>query len=364
MQAKGWHRLATRRPPWPDLTTSILTESDTSCLASQLLGSRHTNAVAKVANARHRHPLENRDCHDAVLARSDIARSRALTSSPCLGEVAELPTLRPMAYPDISKRVRLELREHLVGFVLRDIETLFESEGFERFPISEDNLPSGQRRSLAEEYLRGIDWGDQDHRRRFLRVIEQVLDAWDMDEPPQLLKLLERDGYTRDNLGQLVPSADAEVLTLPTELLTDDRSIKQELTRIVRASDADAGQVIQASRALVESTCKLVLREKEQWPDYLGAAPDMPALMRAALEALDLHPQQVDNEKWEVNVVDASKRTLGSLIATVGGLSELRRLVGHGQDHPTSLPLRWGHLAAYASAAVCGFLLETLAQRQ
>lgn len=269
-----------------------------------------------------------------------------------------------MSYPEVSKRVRLELREHLVGFVLREIEILFESEGFERFAVPESELPSGQRRSLAEEYLRGINWDDQDHRRRFLRVAEQVLDAWDEDEPPRLLKLLERDGYARDSMGRLVPSADAAVFDLPTELLTDDRSIKQELDRIVRARGADAGQVIQASRALVESTCKLVLREKQEWPDYLGTTPDMPALMRAALEALDLHPQQIENDKWEDGVVSASKRTLGSLIATIGGLSELRKLVGHGQDHPTSLPLRWGHLAAYASAAVCGFLLETLADRE
>lgn len=269
-----------------------------------------------------------------------------------------------MAYPEISKRVRLEVREHLVGFVLREIETLFESEGFERFPVPDEELPSGQRRGLAEEYLRGINWADQDHRRRFLRVVEQVLDAWGQDDPPRLLKLLERDGYTRDDLGRLVPSADSAVLALPTELLRDDRSIRQELDRIVRARDADAGQVIQAARALVESTCKLVLREKGEWPDYLGVAPEMPALMRAALEALDLHPQQVEGGKWEEDVVAASKRTLGSLIATIGGLSELRKLVGHGQDHPTRLPLRWGHLAAYASAAVCGFLLETLAERE
>lgn len=268
-----------------------------------------------------------------------------------------------MSYPEISKRVRLELREHLVGFVLREIEMLFESEGFERFPVPGDELPSGQRRGLAEEYLRGINWGDQDQRRRFLRVAEQVLDAWEQDEPPRLLRLLERDGYVRDGVGRLVPSVDSAVFVLPTELLTDDRSIRQELDRIVRARDADAGQVIQAARALVEATCKLVLRERQVWPDYLGSMPDMPALMRASLEALDLHPQQIDNDKWEDDVVAASKKTLGSLIATIGGLSELRKLVGHGQDHPTSLPLRWGHLAAYASACVCGFLLETLGDR-
>jgi len=266
-----------------------------------------------------------------------------------------------MSYPPIPMRVRIDFRERMSGRVLRDVDALMESEGFIPVPVPEGHQPSGQRRTRAQEYLDGIEWDSQDHRQRFLRVLEQVIDAWQSHGDDPILMMLQRDGYVRDDRGRSVPAIDGRVLDLPTETLDDPGAIEEQLDRIVRSRNADAGQTIEASRALLEATCKLVLRRHGRWPGDLGDSPTLPALLTAAFETLDLHPRSVDNERWPGDVVAASRRTLGGLMSSIDGLAQLRNLIAHGQDHPTTLPLRWGHLAANSAAAVCWFLLETLA---
>lgn len=273
-----------------------------------------------------------------------------------------------MSYPPISPRTRYALREQLSGWdgwILRDIDDLFQAEGFAPVPL--DEPLGGERRSRAQEYLQGFDESSQDHRRRLARVAERVLDSLDEPDDPDLMRLLKRDGYSRDAAdGRIRPSTDTTILDLPTELLHDDAAIRQELDRIVRSWDSDAGQVISAAKALVEATCKLILERTRAGTSDLGDSPTVPKLVDAALRALDLHPRQLNHSDWDEGVVRASQRVLGGMATVVGGLAELRNLAGadHGRAQPVRVPARWGHLAAGAAATMCRMLLETLEDRQ
>lgn len=273
-----------------------------------------------------------------------------------------------MSYPSISPRTRLALREHLSGWdgwIIRDIDDLFQAEGFAPVPLKEPI--GGERRSRAQEYLEGFNESSQDHRRRLVRVAERVLDPLDSPDDTDLLRLLKRDGYSRDAAdGKIRPSTDTTVLDLPTELLHDDAAIRQELDRIVRSWDTDAGQVISAAKALVEATCKLILERRDHGLQDLGESPTVPKLVDAALRALNLHPKQMKDSTWDEDVVRSSQRVLGGLATVVGALADLRNLVGadHGRTHHVQLPARWGHLAAGAAATMCRMLLETLDDRE
>lgn len=268
--------------------------------------------------------------------------------------------------PPISSRTRIALRERLVGWTLAEITDLFEAEGL--IPVPVKNELSGARRSLAAEYLESIDWEQNSGRRRFLRVAEQLIDAFakgDNHEPARddLLILLQRDGYRRDSQGSLRPSVETMLLELPTDPLMDATAVELELDRLVRDWDRDAGQVIDAAKRLVEAVCKRILADRDAHTGMEGA-PALTALVARTLQALELHPTQLDADRWGTDVDAAARRVLGGLSAVTDGLATLRnRVGGHGHASARTLPPRWGHLAAGAAATLCRMLLETHQQR-
>jgi hypothetical protein len=99
----------------------------------------------------------------------------------------------------ISRITRLQFREWLVDWTLREIDDLFASYGFEQAYIPPDAMPSGQRRSLVECSYEGVDWTDPGHIARILRIFEDVIFKVEDRSLPcflQTIRYLERDGYT------------------------------------------------------------------------------------------------------------------------------------------------------------------------
>jgi hypothetical protein len=60
-------------------------------------------------------------------------------------------------------------------YSVREIEDLFRTFGFEEKTDEIDEV-SGVRRQMVEEYQRAIDWSDPDQRRRYLLLVEDVLE--------------------------------------------------------------------------------------------------------------------------------------------------------------------------------------------
>jgi TIR domain len=70
--------------------------------------------------------------------------------------------------------VRIQVREALVSFVLREINDLFRSHGFvERDHSVEDQ---GQRRTMVEQFQARIDFGSPDEARKYLDLVADILD--------------------------------------------------------------------------------------------------------------------------------------------------------------------------------------------
>lgn len=258
----------------------------------------------------------------------------------------------------IHKRTRTAFREHMVGYTLREISDLFESEGIVRSPM-EPNL-SGQRRSLVEQYYATVDWSNPSHVNKVLRVYEAVLAPYSEGDPEGLIAYLIRDGFTVDDRGRIRTSAATNLAKMPVHLLSDASSIYDHMDRIGECTDTDPAAAISGAKSLIEATTKLVLRELGESYDEKA---DLPALVKQVQVALKLHP---DTLAPTAKGVETVKRILSNLSQVAIGVAELRNEYGpdHGRTSTVPLRPRHAHLAVGCASTYCRMLLETLDARR
>jgi hypothetical protein len=118
-------------------------------------------------------------------------------------------------------------------------------------------------------------------------------------------------------------------------------------------------QAIGSAKELIESTAKLVLRERTV---PFSDADDLPKLVSMAQVALAVHPA---GKAPGPDGSDAVKKVLGAIITVTSGVAELRNRgygTGHGPAEARSgLSSRHARLAINAARLWCEFMLDTLA---
>ncbi|WP_157641334.1 abortive infection family protein [Longispora albida] len=147
------------------------------------------------------------------------------------------------------------------------------------------------------------------------------------------------------------------VVTPALSALDDPTVINDHLKRLLANVDADPRLAVSVAKDLVESTAKLVLRERGM--PYNSKA-DLPTLVAQAQQALNLHAAGVTEATDEAK---ALKTILGSLARLTQGVTELRNQVGigHGRESvPAWIRPRHARLAAGAATTWCNLMLETL----
>ncbi|RSN46891.1 hypothetical protein DMH08_34935 [Actinomadura sp. WAC 06369] len=264
----------------------------------------------------------------------------------------------------ISPAARIAARELASGVVLRDIDNLWESQGFAPGPTPFLETGLGQRRERFQCYLDAVDWTDERHAARVVQVFASLLHDHYVDQDlPDCRKLrreLENIGYRFEGDGRIVKIG---VGLRPGALvdLTDVSAIHEGLQRIARAEQhEDPALVIGAAKELIESTAKLVLTELGK---PLDPRADIQKLIRGAQKELGLLPSR-DADSGP-DGTEAIKKILNSASAIAVGVAELRNR-GYGTGHgPASarrgLAPRHAHLAANAAVTWCELILETLA---
>jgi len=160
------------------------------------------------------------------------------------------------------------------------------------------------------------------------------------------------DLYARQD----APSAGG-VVAPALDALPDASAIQEHLRRLASNIEADPRLAVSVAKDLVESTAKLVLRQRGV--AYSGKE-DLPALVARAQEALGLHAAGVTAPSDEAR---ALRMILGSLASLTQGVTELRNKVGvgHGRESvPAWVKPRHARLAAGAATTWCNLMLETL----
>jgi hypothetical protein len=261
----------------------------------------------------------------------------------------------------ISTGTRGLFRDLMTDSTAGAIRSAFQDEGFAPNPDCRYD-DSSVRRSTTQEHLESVHWSDPGHVARACRVFERLLFDW--QDGPYLKRFyasLRRDGCTVEpDTGLITPPVDHSPLRPLRSLatLTDPSAIQEQLDRIQRAVIDDPALAIGSAKELVESTAKVVLTERG-----LGVnnKDDLPALARAAQEALGLHPSSASPGP---DGSDAVKKILGAVSTITAGLGELRNR-GYGTGHGTAgarvgLRPRHAHLAVNAAVTWCQLLLDTL----
>lgn len=267
----------------------------------------------------------------------------------------------------VSRRVRSAIRDEMSGTHLRDIQTMWEDEGFAPTPLGEPI--GGQRVTLFQEYLDSVDWASPHHVQRALRVFTVAIDHL-VDPIPEtseyaeralrrLRRLLKSDGIELTTAGEFLPRSSWPVSPDLLASIDDPDVIFDHLERLDRAVAADdPAQVIGTAKELVESTAKLVLLSCGEKVD---GGEDLPALTRRAQILLGIHPESIAAGPDGLGGV---KKILGAASTVTSGVAELRNRgfgTGHGgHERPVGLHRRHARLAVNAARLWCEFVLDTL----
>jgi hypothetical protein len=248
----------------------------------------------------------------------------------------------------------------LVGTTLGYIGDVFGAAGLEPKQLAPELLPSGQRRSLVEEFYAGVDWSSSRAISRVLSAYEHILfDVRDEEEKQRLVRSLRVDGFEVDDNGR-VSSPAALDLGIDAGAIRDVEALAGYERRIVESITDDPELAIGSSKELVEAIAKLLLHDAGVEPDPNWSAE---RLFKEALRTLDLSIESVEDERAGAESI---RKVLRSLHQTVVGTAELRNRfgTGHGRPRRSGLGPRHARLVAGAALTLARFLLDTRAERR
>src|SRR5262245_14478766 len=201
----------------------------------------------------------------------------------------------------ISKTTRNEFREVLVGFVLREIEMIFEAGGLEPRPGFVPQV-SGLRRGLVEAYYANIDFQSPAAIRKLLLAYEEVIghlrQTQDKVINPEsveetiknLLRRLERDGYQYENGRFISNSLNLSIVQAPSLVQLTEASIIEHVEKARYKIEAgDSSGAIANAYTLVEDFLKQLLRRTGT--RFNESEGDIRALYRSVAGVLNLEPK-------------------------------------------------------------------------
>ena len=266
----------------------------------------------------------------------------------------------------IGKTTRNEFREVLVGFVLRDIEMLFDGAGL---VCNEGYEPpvTGARRTLVEQYYASIDFSSPGDIKKLLVAYREIvlrLNRLGFNDTTKgnLLRLMKRDGYDFDGEDFVaLPSKQQPPIDTIRSLASsfDLPGLHVEIDRLARAAEEDPSLAVGTAKEMVETICKTILDDR----GISSQGENLPQLVRAVARELELLPENIPDHAKGSEVI---RRMLSSLNQVSQGIAELRNLygTGHGRDGRfIGLKPRHAKLAVGAAATLGTFLLETHLER-
>lgn len=267
----------------------------------------------------------------------------------------------------ISKPTRNEFREVLVGFVLREIETIFDGAGLQPRTNFVPSV-SGQRRSLIEQYYAGIDFTSPTDIRRLAaaydEVIEQlrqvqrrVFDPANVEGTIEtLVRRMERDGFRFDNGRFISDKLRPAVVEAGSLIALTEESIIEHIEKARGKIEIDdhAGAIASAY-TLIESFLKELL--KRTGTNFKADEGDIRELYKLAVMPLNLNPAGESLESY-------LKSILQGLKSQVTGLYELSNKASDRHARRYNPARHHAKLAVNAAFTLCEFLLDSFEHQQ
>lgn len=267
----------------------------------------------------------------------------------------------------ISKATRNEFREALVGFVLREIEMIFENAGIEARVILQPHV-TGQRRIAVEQHYASIDFCSAPDVRKIISAFEEIVERlqqpkqnpWQLDVPNRkidmLLRRMERDGFRYEG-GRFVTNwLERSTIEAPSLIALTESSIIEQVDKAREKIDAgDSSGAIASAYTLVEGFLKELLRRTGT--SFNEDEGDIRELYRVAAEPLNLNPKGESLESY-------LKVILQGLRSQVSGLYELSNKASDRHARRYNPARHHAKLAVNAAFTLCEFLVDSFEYQQ
>jgi hypothetical protein len=267
----------------------------------------------------------------------------------------------------ISKATRNEFREVLVGFVLREIDMIFEAAGIEARTDFQP-LVSGQRRGLVEQYYASFDFSSPADVRKlvaaFEELIEQLNQAQGRVTNPEvtqrtintLLRRMALDGFRYENGRFLSDALRLNVVEASSLIALSETSIAEQIEKARAKIELDdhAGAIASAY-TLVEGFLKELLRRTGS--SFNADEGDIRELYREAMDLLNLNPKGESLESY-------LKIILQGLKSQVSGFYELANKASDRHVRRYNPARHHAKLAVNAAFTLCEFLLDSFQYQQ
>lgn len=267
----------------------------------------------------------------------------------------------------VSKATRNEFREVLVGFVLREIDMIFEAAGLK--PKSDhDPQVSGQRRTLVEQYYANLDFGNPADIRKLLvayeEVIEQLQQAQDRVINPEgveatinsLLRRMKRDGFRFENGRFISDALNLAIVQAPSLVQLTEASIIEHVEKArYKTGAGDHAGAITSAYTLVEGFLKELLRRTST--KFNENEGDIRSLYKLVAQPLNLEPKGDRLENYLKAILDGLQKQ-------IGGLFEVANKASDRHARRYSPAPHHAKLAVNAAFTLCEFLLESYEYQQ
>lgn len=244
---------------------------------------------------------------------------------------------------------------------LREIENNFIDADIMR-DSSINQKYSGQRKSLAWEYISTLNLENQAEFSKLLTVIETYLFQWNMytqeidedQEIQRLIKIINALGYAyNQDTGRITKNGNGVNLSTVKSLAEkfDVEYVLKECNRIEKEAQTDPEDAITSAKAMVESTLKHILdSEGEQFNNN----EPLRALYKKVSNIMNLSPGGHNENTF--------RTILSGMINVINGLDEIRNEYGdaHGKSKKNYKPeTRHAFLAINAARTITEFLLSS-----
>jgi len=262
----------------------------------------------------------------------------------------------------ISKATRNEFREVLTGYVLREIDMLFDAGGLTPLEGFQPTV-GGQRRGLVETYYANIDFSSVAAVRKLLVTYEEIMEDLQrtLDASPNdtlratiksLLRRMEKDGFRYDNGHFVCDALSATVVHAPSLVRITEASIQEHVQKARhKIANGDAAGAITNAYTLIEEFLKQLLRKTgTPFNEHEG---DIRTLYKAVAAPLNLDPKGESLENYLKPILEGLQRQIAGLYEVANKTSDRHaRRYNPAQRH--------AKLAVNAAFTLCEFLLESL----
>lgn len=261
----------------------------------------------------------------------------------------------------ISKATRNEFREVLTGYVLREIDMLFEAGGLTPLEGFQPAV-GGQRRGLVETYYANIDFSSAADIRKLLMTYKEVMEGLkrSYDASPNdtlqatiksLLRRMEREGFRYESGHFISDAMTLAVVHAPSLVQLTEESIQEHVEKVrQKIASGDAAGAIANAYTLIEEFLKQLLRKTGT--TFNENEGDIRVLYKLAVGPLHLDPKGESLENYLKAILEGLQRQIGGLFELANKASDRHARKYNPAPHHAKL-------AVNAAFTFCEFLLES-----